>query len=180
MKFSFFRGRLFRRSLMVLCCAFAIFAALTARLFIWPAQGVPSQVSAIIMFAGYDDRLSAALTLAKEGRAPILVVSQGHDGYGGTCPSPIGRVRVLCFDPVPSDTRGEAEFGAMLARRYHWRSVILVTGRAQDTRARMLMARCFNGPIYVATASVAWHDWPAEIAYEWGALLKALLIQRTC
>jgi uncharacterized SAM-binding protein YcdF (DUF218 family) len=180
MKFGVFQGRLFRRALLALGCALVIFAALTARLFIWPAQGVPGQVSAIIMFAGYDDRLSVALMLAKEGRAPVLVVSQGHDGYGGSCPPPVGRVRVICFDPVPSDTRGEAEFGAALARRYHWSSVALVTGRAQDTRARMLMARCFNGPVYVATASVAWHNWPAEIAYEWGALLKALLVQRTC
>lgn len=181
MRFKAPHGRLLRRALIAGLCAFAVFMALTARLFIWPAQGMPSRVGAIMMFAGYDDRLSVALRLAHERRAPVLIVSQGHDGYGGICPRPIGGVQIICFDPVPSDTRGEAEFFGSLARQRHWSSVVLVTGRVQDTRARMLVRRCFSGgPIYVVTASQPWYEWPTGIAYEWGALLKALLVERSC
>jgi hypothetical protein len=132
------------------------------------------------MLAGPGSRLSVALQLAREGHAKVLVISQGHLGYGGPCPAAISGVRLICFDPNPSNTRGEAEFAAKLAKRYGWRSVILVTTREQDTRARIIMGRCFSGQVYVATAAQPWYDWPYQIAYGWGALIKALLLERQC
>jgi hypothetical protein len=89
-------------------------------------------------------------------------------------------VELICFDPDPGDTRGEAEYLGRLARRYHWNSLVLVTTRAQDTRARILVERCFAGPVYVVTAPLAAGSWPYEIFYEWGALLKALAMYRAC
>jgi hypothetical protein len=157
-----------------------VFCLVTARLFIWPAQGMPARVSAIVMLGGPGDRLAAALRLARERRAPVLVVSQGWEGYGGPCPPMTPDVKTICFDPNPGSTRGEAEFAGRLANRYDWKSMVLVTTRGQDTRARIRVGRCFTGPIYVVTASIPWYDWPYQIVYEWGALLKALLLQRTC
>ncbi len=87
---------------------------------------------------------------------------------------------MICFDPSPATTRGEAEFAGRLARKYHWRSIALVTTTAQDTRARLRMERCFSGPVYVMTAPMTLASWPYQIAYEWGALGKALVIQRGC
>jgi hypothetical protein len=152
----------------------------TARLFVWPAQGMPGRVSAIVMLAGPGDRLARALQLARERRAPMLVVSRGWHGYGGPCAPPTPDVKVICFEPDPGDTRGEAEFADRLAKRYHWRSVVLVALREQDTRARIRVQRCFSGPVYVMTVSPPWYDWPYQIAYEWGALFKALVLQRAC
>jgi len=157
-----------------------LFAATTARLFVWPAQGMPPKVSAIVMFAGPGDRLPVALRLAREHRAPMLVVSQGQHGYGGPCPPAVPGVVLVCFDPDPGNTRGEAEFAGRLAKRYHWSSVVLVAGTEQDTRARMLMERCFAGSVYAVTASLPVGAWPFQIAYEWGALIKALVVQRGC
>ena len=54
-------------------------------------------------------------------------------------------VRTICFDPNPADTRGEAEFIGRLAKQYRWHSVVLVTTRGQDTRARIIVGRCFGG-----------------------------------
>lgn len=156
------------------------FGLVTARLFIWPTEGMPARVSAIVMLAGPGDRLPLALQLAREHRAPMLVVSQGQHGYSGPCPSPVPGVKLICFDPNPGDTRGEAEFTGRLARLYHWRSVVLVTTRAQDTRARIVVARCFGGSIYVETASLQLSSWPYQIAYGWGALVKALVAYRSC
>jgi uncharacterized SAM-binding protein YcdF (DUF218 family) len=141
---------------------------------------MPADVSAIVMLAGPGGRLPVALRLAREHRAPMLVVSQGQHGYGGPCPLPTSGVRLICFDPDPGNTRGEAEFAGRLAERYHWDSVVLVTATAQDTRARILMGRCFGGSIYVVTAPVPLGSWAYEIAYEWGALIKALTLHRTC
>jgi hypothetical protein len=55
-----------------------------------------------------------------------------------------------------------------------------VTSRAQDTRARVVVGRCFGGSIYVVTGSLPLSAWPYQIAYEWGALFKALVLYRSC
>jgi hypothetical protein len=158
----------------------AVFVLVTARVLIWPAEGMPARADAIVMLAGPGDRLAVATQLARERRAPVLVVSQGWEGYGGPCVPPIPGVKVICFDPNPGNTRGEAEFAAKLAKRYGWHSVVLVTTPTQDTRARIMMRRCFGGSIYVVTASLPWDNWPYQIAYGWGALFKALALHRTC
>jgi hypothetical protein len=157
-----------------------LFALATARLLVWPAQGMPARVNAIIMMAGPGNRLPVALQLARDHRAPMLVVSQGHLGYGGPCPAAIRGVQIICFDPNPSNTRGEAEFVGRLAKQHKWHSVVLVTTREQDTRARIMMHRCFSGSIYVVTATRSWYDWPYQIVYGWGALFKALVLKRAC
>lgn len=167
----------------VFAAAAALVAAVvlvSARLFVWPAEGMPAHVSAIVMLAGPGDRLPVALRLAREHRAPMLVVSQGWQGYGGPCPSPTPGVRLICFDPDPGNTRGEAQFVGRLAQRYHWHSVVLVTAREQDTRARIRMGRCFSGSIYVVAASLPLSNVPYQVAYEWGALFKSLVLQRSC
>jgi uncharacterized SAM-binding protein YcdF (DUF218 family) len=172
------RGR--RRALTAAMALIAVFALATARLLVWPAQGMPPRADAIVMLAGPGNRLPVAIQLAREHRAPVLVISQGWEGYGGPCAPAIPGVKVICFDPNPGNTRGEAEFAGQLAVRYGWHSVVLVTAPAQDTRARILMGRCFGGSIYVVAASLPWTDWPYQIAYGWGALAKALVLNRAC
>jgi uncharacterized SAM-binding protein YcdF (DUF218 family) len=162
---------------MVLIAAFGL---MTARLFVWPATGMPARVDAIVMLAGPGDRMPVALRLAREHRAPVLVISQGQHGYGGPCPPATPSVKLICFDPNPGNTRGEAEFAGQLAKKYHWNSMVLVTTRAQDTRARILVGRCFGGQVYVVTGSLPLGSWPYQVAYEWGALFKALVLYRYC
>jgi hypothetical protein len=156
------------------------FGVATGRMLVWPTQGMPARVSAIVMLAGPGDRLPLARQLARQRQAPMLVVSQGWHGYGGPCAPATPGIKVICFEPDPGDTRGEAEFAGRLAKRYRWRSVVLVTVREQDMRARIRVQRCFGGPVYVVTVSPPWYDWPYQIAYEWGALFKALVLQRAC
>ena len=172
--------RVWRRVFAVLAVVIVTFGLVTARLLVWPAQGMPARVSAIVMLAGPGNRLSVALELARERRASVLVVSRGWQGYGGPCPSPLAGVKLICFDPDPPSTRGEAEAVGRLAKQYRWTSVILVAIRTQDTRARLLAERCFGGSTYVVTAPLPVSSWPYQIAYGWGALLKALVVHRTC
>ena len=173
-------SRAWRRILAVVAAVVVAFGAVTARLLVWPAQGMPARVSAIVMLAGPGNRLRVALELAREHRAPVLVVSRGWQGYGGPCPPPVPGVKLICFDPDPGTTRGEAEALGRLAKRFRWSSVVLVTTAFQDTRARMIAERCFGGSTYVVTAPLPLSSWPYQIAYGWGALLKALVIYRTC
>lgn len=175
------RHRLRRWVTVTLLGTLVVVSMTTARLFIWPDTGMPPRVSAIVMLNGTADRLTTALDLARQHRAPFVVISRGSPvfGHGSSCAPPIPGVKVICFDPSPATTRGEAEFVGGLARKYHWQSVVLVTITPQDSRARLRVERCFNGPVYVVTASLPWSSWPYEIAYEWTAFAKALF-QRSC
>lgn len=172
--------RAIRRILVGLAVLVLLLAAATARLIVWPASGMPSHVDAIVMMAGPGDRLSLALKLAREHRASTLVVSTGWEGYGGPCPAAVSGIRLVCFEPDPGNTRGEAEFAGHLARQDHWSSIVLVTITPQDTRARILMRRCYAGSLYVMTAGIPLSSYPYQIAYEWGALFKAEFLQRSC
>jgi hypothetical protein len=40
-----------------------------------------------------------------------------------------------------------------------------VATNGRDTRARIMMRRCFGGSIYVVTASLPWDNWPYDITY---------------
>lgn len=172
--------RRWRLAAAALIIVVLVFGAATARLLVWPAQGLTTRVSAIVMLAGPGDRLSVALRLAREHRAPMLVISRGWEGYGGPCPTPVPGVSLVCFDPNPGDTRGEAEQIGRMAKRYHWNSVVLVATAPQDTRARILVRRCFGGSVYVVTAPLPLGSWPYQIAYGWGSLVKSLIVKRAC
>lgn len=172
-----------RRTVVIgtIAVVFLAFCGLTARLLIFPASGMPARVDAIVMMAGLGDRYSTALRLASEHRAPVLVISRGSDFVtSGPCAPPIPGVREICFDPSPDTTQGEAEYAARLARQYHWHSIALVTITPQDSRARLRMERCFSGHVYVMPAPIPASFWPYELAYEWGATIKALTINRSC
>ncbi len=173
-------SRGWRKALVGVLAFVLIFGAATAWLLVWPVQGLPTRVSAIVLLAGPGNRMPVALQLADTHRASALVVSQGYRGYGGPCPPPQPGVKVICFDPDPADTRGEAEFVGRLAKQSGWSSVVVVASRPQGTRARILMERCFSGPVYLATASLPLLNWPYQIAYGWGGLAKALVMDRAC
>jgi hypothetical protein len=156
------------------------FCVATAELLIWPDRGMPPSVSAIVMLDGPGHPLNMALRLAAQRRALYLVVSQGIPVAHDPCPPTPPGVTLICFHPDPATTRGEAEFVGQLAKKYHWSSIAVVVTRPQASRARLRFARCFPGQIYVMTAPIKFRLWPYEIAYEWGALAKAVAFQRTC
>jgi uncharacterized SAM-binding protein YcdF (DUF218 family) len=169
-----------RRVLACVAVLVVAFVGATAWLLIWPAQGGPPRVDAIVVLAGPGDRLPGALALTREHRAPVLVVSQGWMGYGGPCPPPTPGVRTICFDPNPGNTRGEAEYVGALARHNGWHSLLVVAIRPQAVRAQLLFGRCFSGQVYVSTVPLPAGSWPYQIAYGWGALVKAALVVRSC
>jgi hypothetical protein len=174
------RRHRWRRALIAAITLAVVFIVVTARLLVWPAEGMPARVDAVVMLAGPGDRLAVATQLAREHRAPVLVVSRGWQGYGGPCPPPVPGVKLICFAPDPGTTRGEAETLGRLAKQFRWTSVVLVATSFQDTRARMLVKRCFGGSTYVVAAPLPLSNWPYQIAYGWGALAKALFVHRAC
>jgi hypothetical protein len=169
-----------RKVIALMSALIVVFGAATARVLIWPVEWVPAKADAIVMLAGPGNRLPVALQLASEHRASVLVVSRGWMGYGGPCPPRTPGLRTICFNPNPGDTRGEAEYVGALARRNDWQSLIVVTTRPQAVRAQLVFGRCFSGQVYAATAPLPLSNWPYQIAYGWGALMKAVLVVRGC
>lgn len=157
-----------------------VFVAATARLFVWPPTDRPMRVDAVVSLGGDPGqrRAHAAIALADAGYADVALVSLG--GYDVPCPRASRRVEVLCFRPDPVDTRGEAEHAALLARRHHWSSLIVVSERSQATRARLLFARCTSARLLMVPVEDHLVRLPFDVAYEWGATIKALLLKRSC
>jgi hypothetical protein len=156
-----------------------VVAFLTANsvLFVWPATDQPRHVDAILSLNGTDEqaREQVAISLAEKGYAPVLLFSQGPDA----CPTVL-RVRVVCFWPRPGRTVGEVRFAAAYARQHNWHSLMIVSSRAQVTRARLLMKRCYSGRVLVVPAPFQLLHFPFEVMYEWAALGRALLLDRHC
>jgi uncharacterized SAM-binding protein YcdF (DUF218 family) len=166
--------------LLALVVLFSIFCAVTARLFIWPVTGMPTRVDAIVVLGGEGDRLGTAIELARQGRARYLVLSQGMYIPPELCGTHIGIALAICFLPRPDTTQGEAEVTAGLARRYGWRSMVLVTTPDQTWRAELRFKRCYNGSVYGVTTPLPLKRWPLMIAYQWAATTKAELVNRSC
>jgi uncharacterized SAM-binding protein YcdF (DUF218 family) len=86
----------------------------------------------------------------------------------------------MCFHADPGTTRGEARYIGALAMERHWRSVILITSRDHAWRARLRTTRCFHGEVYVSKTPVRALAWPWQIAYQWAATAKAMLLETDC
>ena len=59
-----------RRTLILSAVAGTVFIGATARLFVWPARGVPAHADAIVLFNGKGDRIDEAFALAYGHLAP--------------------------------------------------------------------------------------------------------------
>jgi uncharacterized SAM-binding protein YcdF (DUF218 family) len=168
----------------VAAAAFALFlafCALSALLFVFPGTGMPQRVDAIVVLGGSGNRLDLGLQLAREGRAPYLVLSLGLPWIPpGLCQQDVGPAQVICFVPDPDTTQGEARGASRIARQHGWTSMVLVTTRDQVWRAHLRFERCYQGRIYGVGSPLAWDQWPYAIAYQWAGTLKAETNQRSC
>jgi hypothetical protein len=129
-------------------------------------------------------RLATALALVGSHRAGTLLISvpaELHDRLAGQCASAIEGVEVICFEPHPGTTRGEARYLAAIAAARHWHTVLVVTSGYHVSRARMVLNRCFDGKLLMIAApqQLSKLRWAQHLLYETGAFIKAGL-QRGC
>jgi hypothetical protein len=176
-----FRCRRRRRLLLSVSAVFVAFLAGSLALFVYPSTDQPRHVDGILSLNGGDEtaRESEAVSLAENGVAPVLLFSRGSLANDTPCPK-VPRVSVVCFVDVTDNTRGEARWAAHYAERHHWHSLLIVPGRAQATRARLLVERCFSGQVVVTPATESLREIPGDVFHEWGGLFAALLIYRGC
>jgi uncharacterized SAM-binding protein YcdF (DUF218 family) len=162
----------------VLVIVVALFIGFTARLFVWPDLNAPVHADAIVVLGGEGDRIGEGLALAKAGYAHLLVFSLSRVQ---TCMPSTRQTTIRCFHANPLSTRGEARDIASLASQLHLHRIILVVSTPQATRARLRVGRCYPGQILVTGVSPGGPlHWVEALAYEWGALFKALVLQMRC
>lgn len=176
---SFRRGSPASVFAVCLVCFAILFSTLTALLFVWPPSGRLRPADAVVSLNGNDEqaRTQAAVSLVEKGYAPLLLFSRGHSDT--PCPSVPGAT-VVCFVPNPNRTVGEMAFAADFARAHHLDRLIVVAGHEQAVRAAVLSGRCIPVPTEVVPAPVSWRAVPFQALYEWGALIKATVVDRNC
>lgn len=141
---------------------------------------MPTRVDAIVVPGGPGNRIALAMKLAEEDRANYLVLSEGLYIPPNLCGTHVGSARVLCFQPNPETTQGEAEATARVAKEYGFQSIVLVTTPDQTWRAELRFRRCYGGRVYGVTTSLRLHLWPMQVAYQWAATVKAEVVNRGC
>jgi hypothetical protein len=159
-----------------------LFSASTLRLFVFPDLNAPVPSNAIVVLGeagGAQDETAEGVKLAEEGYAPTIAFSSDSCSTSSIPHRPTEHV--LCFGPRPTSTQGEARWIGQMAKRHHWQKVIVVMRTPQATRARIRIGRCYPGMLLeVGVTPQGFGGWLYEIVYEWGALMKALVLQPSC
>ncbi|MBA8959606.1 MULTISPECIES: YdcF family protein [Rhodococcus] len=174
----------------------------TARWLRWPficvvaavlgatAAGVPTYVEpqldelhradAILVLGGPGhERYTYGLDLALEGLAGHVVLSDPSGGSDEWLDRLCGAqfaFAVVCFDPDPATTAGEAQAFRDLATAGGWNSVIVVTFTPHVSRARYIIQRCFGGDVMMAAspADISAADWVWQSGYQTAGYVRSL------
>jgi uncharacterized SAM-binding protein YcdF (DUF218 family) len=171
---------------IILALLLVAFVAATAVLFVWPSTDRAGHADAVVVLSGgRDSRLDPALELMRRNVAPVLVISgAGLDARWKKarrlCREGATGFRVLCFDPNPYSTRGEAQEIARLARSHGWTKVDVVTSHYHVFRARLVIRRCYKGGLAMIGTGYPWQTAVLAWFSEWGKLAYQLTAQRSC
>ena len=173
------RARLVAALVVVLVLAIV---ALTFPLFVYPDLNAPQKSDAIVVLGGNGaGPFDEGVALARAHDAPTLVLSLLPQYSCGRSLPEDPSVRLLCFRANPQSTQGEGRAIAHLAAVHHWDRVIVVMPTTQATRARLRIGRCLPGQVLeVGVQPPGFWAWVRGIAYEWPALIKALVLQPGC
>lgn len=175
-----------RHILVLVAIVVAAWVGASLYLFVFQPSDTAVRADAVVVLSGGGNlRLDPALALMRRHVAPLLVIS-GADldprwrKARRLCAHGARGFRILCFDPKPYSTRGEAREIARLAKARGWSQVDVVTSRYHVFRARMLFRRCYHRGLAVIGTRYRLKDIVPEIFSEWGKLLYQLTFQRSC
>ncbi len=184
--------------LVVLVVFVAAYAGVGYQLFYRDHSDALRKVDVIVVLGGeHDGREDYGLQLAREGYAKTVLVSDPYEtnnflkNHGGdeprsqaimrrVCSSSTASIEVICFDPEPSTTRGEAMFTQRMAKQRNWHSAIVISWRFHLVRARYIFGQCFDGDVVMRSVPRAYPTspafWAGQFAYQYGGLAKAAVL----
>lgn len=135
----------------------------------------PAHTEVIYLLGGEEHGAEMGFRMLDEGRGDTLVLSWVGDevpecitGYRGH--------RVICVEPYPATTQGEAMLLPQLMDQNEWKSVTVATWPAHLPRTRLLFERCYSSHISYAATSQQYGDIErvTKAMYETFSLAKAV------
>jgi uncharacterized SAM-binding protein YcdF (DUF218 family) len=171
-------------------CAAVVALWVTAGFFLYvaPHTDVPEHADVLFVLAPQGDRMEFAEQLMDQGVAGTLAVSapQGTDDSAALCKQNRA-YRVVCFDPDPVTTQGEARALKRLSEEYGWKGAVVLTAQFHVSRARVLMQRCYHGDLgmiafgrempLVGFPHEGRSSWAYHFVYESAAFIKVAINQ---
>jgi uncharacterized SAM-binding protein YcdF (DUF218 family) len=143
------------------------------------------KADAIVVLAGGESRLPVGLRLARDGAAPLLVLSEDVTRKDGARVAVCDRgtvegAELVCRAASPYSTRGEARFVADLAEKRGWKRLVVVSSRYHLFRAKRLFERCTDAELIMRGAEESDQRNAIAIPLEWIKLARAETLARGC
>lgn len=151
----------------------------------------PQPADAVFVLGPSDEtRVEHARDLMEQGLAPTVVYATPQGDFGGGAEAETDELgkpdcdtgvayEVICFEPDPSTTQGEAMKMRDLAAERGWDDVIVITMRPHVPRAQLIVDRCYEGQTQWSPIDYVdsyWkHPWVTfkAFVYQSGGFLKA-------
>lgn len=152
--------------------------------YMWPRDDRPQHPDAVVVLGGGGaERAELGLHLAADHEATLVLASSAryHAAARGdvTCDD----ADVICFEPDPPTTIGEARRMAVLAQERGWDHVTVATSRFHTSRTRLLFRQCL-GRESVTVQGASRPDDPGFLPHrdlrEAVAVLAAWTVQPAC
>ncbi|MFK4295961.1 uncharacterized SAM-binding protein YcdF (DUF218 family) [Arthrobacter sp. GAS37] len=181
------KKRLFLRSFAVIA-ALAIFWAIAGIfLYVAPPADEPQHADVLFVLGPPDQRIGYAEQLMQQGYSPTVAVSSpiGKDGkFEASICTAQRPYRIICFNPDPFTTQGEARALKNLSEQYGWKSANVLTAQFHVTRARVIISRCYGGDLHMVaqhrslplvSLSRPTSSWAYQYLYQTAAFVKVAI-----
>jgi hypothetical protein len=147
--------------------------------FVFPAvDRVPKHTDVVLVLGPpLAERVAVAERLLDEGKVGAALVSVPYDQVPDSLTAFCARTAVICADPSPRSTRGEARMLQRYAVKQGWDSAVVTTMPAHIARARTIIGRCFTGRVtMVSDAEAPYGGWAYQYAYQTAATVKSWIL----
>jgi uncharacterized SAM-binding protein YcdF (DUF218 family) len=174
-----------RLLVLVLLVLLGLYVAGAALFLLQEDDDLGGPADAVVVLAGDESRLPVALSLVRDGAAPVLVVSEDDPSQdpdrSALCEEgKIEGVKIICRRASPFSTRGEARIVGRLAEQSGWDRIVVVTSRYHLFRAKRLIRRCTDADLVMRGSSEPVLDNLGAIPFEWLKLGLSETARRGC
>jgi hypothetical protein len=144
--------------------------------FVFPAADpVPTHADVVLVLGPpVQQRVEVAERLLGAHRVDVALVSVPGPPADWNVGALCARSDVICFDPDPRTTRGEARELRAMTAEHGWTSAVVTTMPAHIARARSIVGRCFSGKLsMVPDAESPYNGIAFQYAYQTAATVKS-------
>lgn len=181
------KKRVFFRSSAVIAALAIFWAVAGIFLYVAPPSDEPKHADVLFVLGPPDQRMVYAEQLMQQGYAPTIAVSSPVDKDGRFDAAICGdhrSYRIICFNPDPFTTQGEARVLKDLSDQYGWESADVLTAQFHVTRARVIVSRCYSGDLHMVadrkglpliSLTNPSNSWAYQYLYQTAAFVKVAI-----